>query len=42
MDYFLYTGLGGIGIGCGEKFGIYIDKELYKGSSSWCSVFSNE
>jgi len=31
-----------MGVGCGEKYGLYINSDLYKGESNKCDTFDNE
>lgn len=32
----------GLAIGCGDKYGLYIDSEIYHGYSHYCETFGNE
>jgi hypothetical protein len=39
---FIYCDRDGFAIGCGEKFGLYINESLMSGYSSQCDTFKNE
>ncbi|CAD8115502.1 unnamed protein product [Paramecium primaurelia] len=32
----------GLAIGCGDKYGLYVDSEIYHGYSHYCETFGNE
>jgi hypothetical protein len=38
----MYCDEDGIGVGCGDKYGIFINADLLKGYTSKCETFQNE
>jgi hypothetical protein len=38
----MYCDQDGVGVGCGEKYGIYLSGDLSKGYTSPCDTFQNE
>ncbi|EGR27782.1 tld family protein, putative, partial [Ichthyophthirius multifiliis] len=41
-ESYIYSDLEGFAIGCGEQYGLYVNKDLYKGQSHKCDTFDND
>ncbi|EGR31847.1 tld family protein, putative, partial [Ichthyophthirius multifiliis] len=42
-EHYMFSDSEGLGVGCGEeKFGLYIQKDLFKGQTNQCQTYDNE
>jgi len=41
-EHFIFSNPDGMGVGCGEKYGLYINSDLYKGETNKCDTFDND
>lgn len=41
-NYFIFCESDGLAIGCGEKFGLYINHSLINGNTNKCETYNND
>ncbi|EAS01406.2 TLD protein (macronuclear) [Tetrahymena thermophila SB210] len=41
-QHFIFSNSDGLGVGCGEKYGLFINCDLYRGQTNKCDTFDNE
>lgn len=41
-EHFILSNNDGLVVGCGEKYGLFLNSDLYRGETNCCDTFNNE